>query len=166
MKEKPTFLLSGAIALVISLLSLTPVHGQEYKALEGLESINSVIDFRKDNPKEAAAYLHYIHQTYMYLNTSFSENADLVIVFTGPVVKLLSTNSKSLSAADSEILDQIAETVASMGKDGIRMEICLFACKLSGIELETILPEIKQVENGWVSLLGYQAKDYSLLPIY
>ena len=53
---------------------------QEYKALEGLEAVNSVIDFRKENPKEVATYLIYLHQTYKYLNISFSDNADFIIV--------------------------------------------------------------------------------------
>jgi hypothetical protein len=46
------------------------------------------------------------------------------------------------------------------------MEICLFAVRLSGIEPESILPEIEQIGNGWLSLIGYQAKQYSLLPLY
>jgi len=28
------------------------------------------------------------------------------------------------------------------------------------------LPEIKHVSNGWISLIGYQAKGYSLVPAY
>jgi intracellular sulfur oxidation DsrE/DsrF family protein len=52
-----------------------------------------------------------------------------------------------------------------MAKDGIKLEICLFAVKVFGMESSTILPEIKQVGNGWISLIGYEAKGYSLVPI-
>lgn len=63
-------------------------------------------------------------------------------------------------------LEQIAKTIAAMAEDGIKIEICKFAAKLFGVEPATILPEIKQIENGWISLIGYQAKGYALVAIY
>jgi hypothetical protein len=33
------------------------------------------------------------------------------------------------------------------------------------VESSTIQSEIKQVGNGWISLIGYEAKGYSLVPI-
>jgi intracellular sulfur oxidation DsrE/DsrF family protein len=53
-----------------------------------------------------------------------------------------------------------------MSKEGIRFEICMVAVKVFGVEASSILPEIKQVHNGWISLIGYQAKGYSLVPVY
>ena len=82
------------------------------------------------------------------------------------MVKLLSTNRDKIPSEDHETIGNIAATIAAMAEDGIRMEICLFAVRLFGIEPESILPEIEQLENGWLSLIGYQAKQYSLLPIY
>ena len=52
-----------------------------------------------------------------------------------------------------------------MTKDGIKFESCLIAAKLLGVEPSSILPEIKQVGNGWISLIGYQARGYSLVPV-
>jgi intracellular sulfur oxidation DsrE/DsrF family protein len=52
-----------------------------------------------------------------------------------------------------------------MAKDGVKFEICLIAVKYAGIEPSSILPEIKQVGNGWISVIGYQARGYSLVPI-
>ena len=52
-----------------------------------------------------------------------------------------------------------------MAKDGIQFEICLIAVKVFGVEPSSILPEIKQVGNGWISLIGYEARGYALVPV-
>ena len=52
-----------------------------------------------------------------------------------------------------------------MTKDGITLEACLVAAKGFGVEPSSILPEIKQVGNGWISLIGYEAKGYSMVPV-
>ena len=166
MKKGTSLFYSVSIAIVISLIGITKVYSQEYKALEGLESIDAVFDFRKDDPKEVATYLNYIYQTYKGVNITITENTDFVVVFTGSVAKLLSSNKDGFTSEEHEIIDKIAATITAMLKDGIRMEVCLFACRVSGVEPESILPGIEQVENGWLSLIGYQAKHYSLLPLY
>jgi intracellular sulfur oxidation DsrE/DsrF family protein len=61
---------------------------------------------------------------------------------------------------------KIANKVYAMLNDGIRMEICLFAVRLSDMNPDSILPGIEILENGWISLIGYQANQYELLPIY
>jgi len=77
-----------------------------------------------------------------------------IIVFIRPSVKLVSSNTIEFSAEDKEAVTKIAETISAMAKGGIKFEICLFAAELLGVERSSILPEIKQVENGWISLVG------------
>jgi intracellular sulfur oxidation DsrE/DsrF family protein len=166
MKKGTQLFISASIAIIFSLISIAKVHCQEFKVLEGLESINAVVDFRKDNPKEVATYLNLIHQTYKGVNMNINENTDFIIVFTGSVVKLLSTNKDGFPSEEHEIIDNIADIITAMAKDGIKMEICLYATKAFGIESDSILPELDQILNGWLSVIGYQAKHYSLLPIY
>ena len=150
----------------MSLISISKIYSQEFKSLEGLESINTIVDFRKDNPQEVATYLNLIHQTYMGVKMNINENIDFVIVFTGPVVKLLCTNKDGFPSEEHETIDKIAEHITAMTKDGMKMEICLYATNAFGIESDSILPELEQILNGWLSVIGYQAKHYSLLPIY
>ena len=166
MKKRTQLFISASIIILFSLISISKVYSQEFKVLEGLESINTVVDFRKDNPQEVATYLNLIHQTYMGVKTNINENTDFVIVFTGPVVKLLSTNKDGFPSEEHETIDKIADNITAMAKNGIKLEICLYATNAFGIESDSILPEIDQVLNGWLSLIGYQAKHYSLLPIY
>ena len=166
MKKGTSIIISVSIALTISIADINEAFGQEYTALVGLESINAVFDFRKDGPQEVATYLNLIHLTYQGVISTINENTDFVIVFTGPVVKLLSTNKEGFPSEELELLDNIEALVATMVKDGIRMEICLFAVKSSRLDPDSILPGIEQIGNGWLSLIGYQAKNYSILPLF
>ena len=49
-----------------------------------------------------------------------------------------------------------AEGVASI-------EQCAVAIRLAGTKQENVLPEIKVVGNGWISLMAYQAKGYGYI---
>ena len=122
---------------------------------------------RSGKPKSLALQLDLIHQ--MYNDASVREvtkNPDFVIIFIGPSVKLVSTNTDGFSAEDKETVAKIAKTISAMAKDGIKFEICLFAVDLLGVDRASILPEIKQVANGWISLVGYQHAGYGLVPVY
>jgi intracellular sulfur oxidation DsrE/DsrF family protein len=87
-------------------------------------------------------------------------------VFIGPSVKLISKNREGFSPEDQKSLDEIANTISAMSKDGINLEICLVAAKVFNVDPASVLPEIKRVGNGWISMIGYQAQGYSLVPVY
>ena len=53
-----------------------------------------------------------------------------------------------------------------MSKAGIKLEICLIAARVLGVDPASILPEIKKVPNGYISVIGYQAHGYSLVHVY
>jgi intracellular sulfur oxidation DsrE/DsrF family protein len=140
---------------------------EEYAALKGLKTVKAIFDVRAPSPKSAAVQLKLIHDTFKDKSlTAISKKPDFVVAFIGPSVKLISKNRDGFSPEDQKFLDEIAGTVSAMAKDGIRVEICLFAAKLFGVDPGSVLPEIKQVGNGWISLIGYQAKGYSLVPAY
>jgi intracellular sulfur oxidation DsrE/DsrF family protein len=89
-----------------------------------------------------------------------------VVVFMGPSVKLVSKNREGFSPDDHKTLDEIANTLSAMSKDGIKLEICLVAVKVFNVDPASVLPEIKRVGNGWISMAVYQAQGYSLVPVY
>jgi intracellular sulfur oxidation DsrE/DsrF family protein len=136
-------------------------------ALKGVESVKAVLDFRTGNAKMAAVLLEMTHETFKGKEiASVTKQPEFVIVFLGPAVKLISSSREGIPAEDHKMLDAIAERISGMAKDGIKFEICLFAARMMNVDPATVLTEIKQVENGMVSLIAYQAKDYSLIPLY
>jgi len=166
-RESRTIILGLFLSICLLFSAVATVSGEEHEALKGLRSIEAVFDVRAGNPKSGALLLKLIHQTFKDTSiTAVTKNPAFVVVFIGPSVKLISKNRKGFSPEEHKILDEVAGTISEMSKDGIKLEICLFAARMFGVDPASVLPEIKQVDNGWTSLIGYQAKGYSLVPAY
>jgi len=71
-----------------------------------------------------------------------------------------------LTAEEKKLLEEIDNVITAMSRDGIQMEICLFAANFFGVDPASISPLISRVDNGWISSMGYQAKGYSLIPAF
>ena len=160
-------MISLLLSACLTFVAVTLGWGEEYEALQGLTSINAVFDVRISNPKSAALHLKLVHDTYKDRNIlAVTNKPTFVVIFMGPSVKLISKNREGFSLEEQKILDEIATTISEMSGDGIKLEICLFAAKVFGIDPASVLPGIKQVPNGWISLMGYESKGYSLVPAY
>ena len=157
------------LLISVCLLCMTAgaAYSEEYKALTGLTSVKAVFDFRAGDPKGAAMQLDMIHKiTHDKSIKAVTEKPEFAIVFIGPSVKLISKNREGFSPEQQKNLDEIATAISKMSTEGVRLEICLVAAKVFGVDPASILPEIAGVENGWISLIGYQAHGYSLVPAY
>jgi uncharacterized protein len=164
MKRRIMPLLSLFVA--ISLFSaVSGVSAEQYVSLKGVESAKVVFDERESNPKTAVLHLKLVHQTFKELET-MNNNPVFVVIFSGPSVKLISKNRESSSPEDQKSLDEIANTLSEMSKAGITLEMCLVAAKVFNVDPASVLPEVKRVGNGWISMIGYQAQGYSLVPVY
>jgi intracellular sulfur oxidation DsrE/DsrF family protein len=162
-------IIANSLILLLALSFIIAATGfcQEYEGLKGVKSVKAVFDVRISNPKSAALHLKLIQDTFKDKNLmSITKKPAFAVVFIGPSVKLISKNREGFSAEDQKSLDEIAGTVSAMAKSGIRLEICLVAAQVFGVDPASVLPGIKHVPNGWVSLIGYQAKGYSLVPAY
>lgn len=166
MKNK--IILHGLIfSVLICLFVVGNSYGGDYEVLNGLNGIKTVFDVRTKSPKSAWTFLDLIHKTYNEKNIrEVTDKPEFVVIFIGPAVKLISSKTEGFSEEDKKMIGKIATTVSAMAKDGIKLEVCLYAANLLGVDPATILPEIKQYENGWISLIGYQAKGYTLVPAY
>jgi len=140
--------------------------GEEYPALKGLKSVKAVFGFEMANPQSALLHLQVIQQTFRDKNIRAGKNKpEIAVVFYGPSVKLASRNRNAFAEADRKIVEEYAGTVAAMAKEGVKFEICLIAMKLLGVDPSSLLPEVKPVGNGWIAVIGYQARGYSLVPV-
>lgn len=151
----------------ICLFVATSTYGGEYEAIDGLKDIKVVFDVRAKKIKKAAIYLDLIHETFKDQNIrDVSKQPDFAVILAGGLSKFVSSNTEGFSDEEKVLISRIVNRVAAMAKDGIKLEICLFAVNLAGVDPATLLPEIKQVDNGWISLIGYQAKGYSLVSAF
>ena len=152
-----------ALFLVLSFFSFTSA--KEYDAMKGVDSVKVMFDMRDGIPKVAAVHMKLIHDTYEELST-MKKKPVFVVVFMASAVKLISSNRSEFTSEEQKYLEEIAETVSKMSQAGIRLEVCLAAVNYFGLDPASILPGIKHVGNGWISEIGYQARGYSLVPVY
>lgn len=140
--------------------------GEEYPTLKGVNPVKAVFGFEIGNPQSALVHLQVIQQTFRDKNLrAGKKKPEIAVVFYGPSVKLASVKRDAFAAADQKIVEEYAGTVAAMAKEGVKFEICLIAMRFAGVEPAALLPEIKPVGNGWISVIGYQARGYSLIPV-
>ena len=166
-KELRNIALVSVLSVVFFFAGVANVTAQQYEGLKGVFSVKAVFDMRIGDPKSAALHLDVINMTFKDKDIAeLTNDPNFVVVFIGPSVKLVSKNREGFSAEDNQSLAKIATTISKMSKEGVKFEICMLAANLFGVDPASILPEIKQVPNGFISLLVYQAKGFGLVPVY
>lgn len=158
---------SMLLIVVLFFLGLMPQENVQaqtedtYQALEGVSSVNTVFDFRISDSDKAMTHLNLIHGMLEDPNMIIKgEQPEVIIVLIGPSVNLVSTDKMKNVP---EVKNEIAKKISDMTADGIRFEICMTAAHAFGVPADSVLPEIVQVKNGWISLVGYQQKGYSMI---
>jgi len=82
-------------------------------------------------------------------------------------VKYLSTSPPAATEQEAGgILMEIESNVEALAELGVRQEICAVATRVFGIDNKTILPGLTLVGDGFISLIGYQAQGYHLVPVF
>jgi intracellular sulfur oxidation DsrE/DsrF family protein len=154
------------LCIFILLLSATPaLSSQDYDALQGVKGLNTVFDYSHASPEAALIIFPAIREVYQSKSvTSLPNPPSVVIVFHDAAVEFLTTERKG-SEEENATRDKIAEAIRQFKKDGVKMEICMYALKVFGVNPDIIMPEIEIVGNGWIAASGYQAKGYSLIAV-
>jgi intracellular sulfur oxidation DsrE/DsrF family protein len=155
-----------ALALLLLAFAAAPTVAGEYAALDGVKGLNTVFDFTQGSPATATVVFPAIKEVYTDKNvTALPTPPRTVIVFHGPAVKFISTDRKLFDKEDHPDLDKVAEMIRQFKKDGVKMEVCMYAVKVFGVDPATIMPEIDRVGNGFISVAGYQAQGYSIVAV-
>ena len=115
--------------------------------------------------KKLNFYLEVIQGTYKGMKGQ-GVAPDFVLVYIGPSVKYLTTSPSADTEKDAGgVLLEIESSVEALAALGVRQEICAVATRVFGIDNNTILPGLTLVGDGFISLIGYQAQDYHLVPV-
>jgi intracellular sulfur oxidation DsrE/DsrF family protein len=156
----------AVLTAILALLTAAPVLAGEYAALTGVKGLDSVFDYTQGSPAITTVLFSAIKEVYDDKNVrALPAPPRTVIVFHGPAVKLISTDRKGFDKADLPALDKVAAMIRQFKKDGVKMEVCMYAVKVMGVDPATLMPEIDQVGNGFISVLGYQAQGYSVVSV-
>lgn len=163
MKLLTTFLLSLALLCATNVFAETVPDDSD--ALKGVKTGKVIFDINMTEPKKMTLYLMVIRQTVDDLKRQGVE-PDVILAFRGLSVRLISKDREQFELEEYMHLDKIAEQIADLGAQGVRMEACSVATRLFKIDNNTLLDGIKPVGNTFVSLTGYQAQGYANIPIY
>lgn len=159
------------ILFAILMLACTMVQAGEMAindqaALDDLKVGKGVFLVDIGDAKKLNFYLEVIQGTYKGMKDQGVE-PDFILVFIGPSVKYLSTSSSSdTEQGAGGILMEIESNVEALAALGVRQEICAVATRVFGIENNTVLPDLTLVGDGFISLIGYQAQGYHLVPVF
>ena len=117
--------------------------------------------------KKLNFYLEVIQGTYKGMKAQGVE-PDFILVYIGPSVKYLSNepSSETEDQVGSAVLLDIESNVEALAKLGIRQEVCAVATRVFGIDNDTVFPDMTLIGDGFISLIGYQAQGYHLVPVF
>ena len=156
--------------LLLGLALLLPAHADtpanDARALGDLERGQGVFLVDIGDPGKLAFYLEVIEGTHANLLRQ-DVTPDFVLVYIGPSVKYLSrTPDEDALFEHHDALERIAASIARLEALGVRQEVCAVATRVFGIENDSLLPGLSLVGDGFVSLIGWQAQGYHLVPVF
>jgi intracellular sulfur oxidation DsrE/DsrF family protein len=133
-------------------------------ALAGLKEVKVGFDLKEGDGKLLLNKIEIIDETRQSLIQQ-GVKPHFVLAFRGPATRLVQTDPALIKPQDHEMAAKIAAKIkqmsASPGIEGF--EQCAVAAREQGTKVENVLPEIRVVGNGFISLMAYQAKGYAYI---
>ena len=89
----------------------------------------------------------------------------IIVVFIGPDVAFLTRNRRGIPYTDERAVANIHKEITGLARQGIRFQACGVAMHGMDVNPRTLIAPVAPVENGFISVIGYQEKGYALIPI-
>lgn len=133
-------------------------------ALTGLSEVKIIFDLTSGDAERLSGTLAVIEDTRAALIRQ-GVTPQIVLAFRGGATRLVQTDLNALTTEQRKHASEIAAAIKALGgaKGIAALEQCAIAAKGQGVQPERLLPGIKLVGNGWVSLAAYQAKGFSYI---
>lgn len=90
----------------------------------------------------------------------------IIVVFVGPDVAFLTRDRRGINYMQERAVSDLQRQIVRLAKAGIVFQACGVAMKGMDVKPQDLIPEVQAVGNGYISLIGYEAKGYSLVPVY
>jgi intracellular sulfur oxidation DsrE/DsrF family protein len=133
-------------------------------ALSGLSEAKIAFDLKDGEARALLARLDIIEETRQSLIQQ-GVTPHFILAFRGPATRLVQTDQEKIKPEDRELAVKVAakikELSAARGVDGF--EQCSVAARTQGTSTDKVLPQIRVVGNGFISLMAYQAKGYAYI---
>jgi intracellular sulfur oxidation DsrE/DsrF family protein len=157
-----TLVLALAVMVVVGLVGTS--HAGDDSPIAGLKDAKIAFDITAGEPGRLLNILNTIDET----RESFVRQGvtpHFVLAFRGPATLLTQTDLSRLKPEDRETAAKIAAKLKQLhATAGIeRLDQCSIAMRGQKVERAQVNPDVTVVENGWITLVGYQAKGYAYI---
>ena len=135
-------------------------------ALENIEVGKVVWDVLANRPDRLLFYLKLVEETYDDLVRQDVE-PNMVFIFHGRALNLIKSEPVEFLPKDKKAHQEALALISDLNaRPGVRMEACSISARMQDIENDGIISDVKMVGNTYVSLIGYQSKGYSVIPVH
>jgi hypothetical protein len=151
----------------IVLLSCRPAMADEFsnkRALVNISKVRAYYDVNVGIPAKLVTRLRLIDKTYDQL-VSAGVTPNFIIGFRGKASYFVTKGDDYVFDEDIPAKKKVLKYIQTLKARGIVLEQCHIAASLHNIDPKDFLSEIEVVQNGYISMIGYQAKGYSQIPM-
>lgn len=134
------------------------------QALGNLTSLKMVCDVNVGEAKLLLRRLELIDETYSQLIDA-GVTPTIVVAFRGGASLYVTRGGRYVDAKDAGIKKEIQGWIDQFSQHGFRIEQCAIAAKAQKVDPADFLPAVTVVQNGYISIVAYQARGYALLPM-
>jgi intracellular sulfur oxidation DsrE/DsrF family protein len=133
-------------------------------SLAGLKDVKVAFDIKDGDGKLLLNRLDIIDETRQSLIQQ-GVTPHFILAFRGPATRLVQSDQDKIKPEDRAMAARIAIRIKELsGAPGVdRLEQCAVAVREQGTKTELVLPEIRVIGNGFISLMAYQAKGYAYI---
>lgn len=155
------------ISLCFFLLLSAVTHAGSFDdkhALANISSVKIVCDVNVSDGNLLLRRLKLIDTTYTQLLDA-DIGVTVVIAFRGGASRFVTKNEKYVKSTQVETKKEIQGWIKQFSENGFRLEQCAIAARAWKVDPADVMPQIKVVQNGYISLVAYQNKGYAFLPM-
>lgn len=164
MKLKISYFVFIGFIILFSCGSAVAEEFTNKRALSDLSAVKAYYDVNVGIPGKLLTRLRLIDKTYEQL-VSAGVKPEFIIGFRGKASYFVTKGDDYVFEEDMPAKKKVLKWVQTLKARGIILEQCHIAAKLHDIDPKDILPEVEIVQNGYISMIGYQAKGYSQVPM-
>jgi intracellular sulfur oxidation DsrE/DsrF family protein len=136
----------------------------DHEALAGVKEVWVAFDITAGEGKKLLGQLNVIDETRQSLIRQ-GVTPHFVLAFRGPATRLIQTDQSMIKPEDRADAARIAAKLDQMrGAQGVQGLVqCSVAIRQQGTKAENVIPAVKVVGNGWISLITLQNRGYAYI---
>jgi intracellular sulfur oxidation DsrE/DsrF family protein len=134
------------------------------RALQGLKHVKIVVDMNVGDPALLLTRMELLDKTYRQIAAGGGKTS-VVVAFRGKASFFVTKGDGYVAADEKDAKLRVKAWIERFKKNGFVLEQCALAAEMLDIDVQDFLLEVNVVENGYVSLIGYQQQGYAYLPM-